>query len=613
MKIHRFRPFLLALFLILSLAAGCTRPAAPQAPGLSSEAESAPDLLSGSPDEDGSKTPETAKAVQARFDEFTDRIFCDLLKDDPLSLHFILQNPEAFGIETQAIAFPEISAEALEENAREDEALQAELDTFDPALLTSDQLFTWKLLQDALETEALARGMELYYQPLSPLIGEQAQLPTLLAEYAFYGRDDIEDYLTLLSCIDGYYEQLAEYERERAAAGLTLSDAAIDRILQSCRDYLIRPENSFLVETFAERLEDVEGLTEEEKEEYKERHLTILKEHFIPAYTNLSAALEELKGSGQADGGLCTYERGKEYYAYLVASLTGTDSSVPQLRQRIEKQIGADMGQIGLLLQENPRLSLSMSASSIELTDPEEILLHLQKEIEHDFPPLSDTSFEIKYVPKALESSLSPAFFLVPPLDYEGPGVIYINGDSGQEANLYTMLAHEGYPGHLYQSVYFNRKNSCPLHRLLTCGGYNEGWGLYCELYSYSFDNGLEDDMKRLMACSESSTYGLYALMDIRVNYDGWDEAKLSGFLDTFYGITDPEVVREIFLSLTDNPGNYLKYYTGYLEILTMRTAAEEALGERFDIKRFHQFILDMEGAPFRVIKPYFQTWLLTY
>ena len=119
--------------------------------------------------------------------------------------------------------------------------------------------------------------------------------------------------------------------------------------------------------------------------------------------------------------------------------------------------------------------------------------------------------------------------------------------------------------------------------------------------------------MKRLMACSESSTYGLYALMDIRVNYDGWDEAKLSGFLDTFYGITDPEVVREIFLSLTDNPGNYLKYYTGYLEILTMRTAAEEALGERFDIKRFHQFILDMEGAPFRVIKPYFQTWLLTY
>lgn len=99
-------------------------------------------------------------------------------------------------------------------------------------------------------------------------------------------------------------------------------------ILKSCKSYLIRPENSLLTETFASRLNAVEGLSDAEKASYKAKHLTILKEHFIPAYTNLSKALESLKGSHPETGGLSTYEHGREYYAYLAAALTGTDSSV---------------------------------------------------------------------------------------------------------------------------------------------------------------------------------------------------------------------------------------------------------------------------------------------
>lgn len=552
-------------------------------------------------------------ATQARFDDFTERTFRQLLEGDSLSTHFILQHPETYGLSCEEMKFPEISVEILKEQAAENEALKEELSSFDPALLTSDQLFTCKLLTDALETEELARGLELYYQPLSPLIGTQAQLPTLLAEYAFYDRSDVDDYLELLSQIDVYYAQLADYEKERAAAGLTPSDATLDRTLQSCKDYLIRPENSLLTETFAARLEDVPELTKEEKEAYQAQHLEILKEHFIPAYTSLSAALEELKGTGGPDGGLCTYENGREYYSYLVASATGTDSSVPELRQRIEKRLGRDIAEMGAMLEKHPELERQMTDSAITLSEPAEILTHLQQQIVRDFPPLSDTSFEIKHVPKALEASLSPAFFLVPPLDYEGSNVIYINDEASREQNLYTMLAHEGYPGHLYQSVYFNRNTRCPLHRLLACEGYSEGWGLYCELYSYSFDNGLSEPVQKLMEKNSASTYGLYALLDIHVNYDGWTKEQVSSFLSDLYGIKDPDVIQEIYLSLIDNPANYLKYYTGYLEITDMREMAIETLGNQYSPRSFHQFILDMDGAPFRIIKPYFQTWLLTY
>lgn len=616
MKAQKTCLYYLLLLMATLMLCGCAR----YTPPAESYQASQPQIEQQGSDQTGrkgdgnSETGREAASVQAEFDVFTDRIFRETVGSDPLNLHFMLKEPENYGIEAPEIKFQTISKTELELDSDDNAALLQELRAFEPALLTSDQLFTYRMLEDVLETGLQSNGLELFTQPLSPLIGTQAQLPVLMAEYTFYDKGDIDCYLELLSQIDVYYGQLADFEKEKAGAGLAPSDVTIDRMLSSCRDYMIRPENSFLTETFGSRLDEVAGLTNEEKAAYKSRHLQILKEHFIPAYTNLSKALEELKGQGKNNNGLCYYENGKEYYEYLVSALTGTGSSVPELKSRIEKQFGSDMAETASLLQNNPGLYDEIESFSFSLTDPVEILEHLREQSRKDFPELQDSSYEVKHVPKALESSLSPAFFLVPPLDSDTTNVIYINDKSREEGDdLYSVLAHEGYPGHLYQSVYFNRKQSCPLRHVLSCGGYDEGWGLYCELYCYSFDNGLSPDLQKLLARSQASIYALYALLDIHIHYDGWDLDKISGFLNMYYGISDPEVCEEMFNSIIDNPGNYLKYYTGYLEISTLRDTAQSTLGDRYSAKAFHKFILDMEGASFRVIEPYFQSWLLTY
>ncbi len=611
MKTHRNRIFYFLIVMIAAVFCGCSRYTPPSESYQAGEYRALDGLSAEKPDApDKGGVPGDTQDVRERFDAFTSRIFCESLAEDPMSLHFTLQNPESFGIAAQDMHFPSISHELLLEDAKENEALLQELLSFDPALLTSSQLYTWQNLKDTLETEALSKGLELLYQPLSPVIGVQAQLPVLLAEYEFSDKQDVDDYLALLAQIDTYYAQLADYEKERAAAGLTPCDDAIDRILISCRDYLASPESSFMAETFESRLNEVPDLTDAERDAYKQANLKALQEHFVPAYTNLSAALEALKGTGTGEQGLCHFENGKAYYEYLVASLTGTGSTAPELRQRIEKELGSNMAQIGLLMKNHPELRDSLTDFRFPVTDPVEILNHLREQIKEDFPELDDSGFEVKHVPKALETSLSPAFFLIPPLDSNDTNVIYINDLLSGDDDLYTTLAHEGYPGHLYQSVYFNRRNPCPLQRLLVCDGYSEGWGLYCELYAYSFDNGNPEPLKQVVAQSAASIYGLYALLDIRINYDGWDLDQTTVFLKTYYGIEDADVIAEIYHSLTDNPVNYLKYYTGFLEIRTLRDEAAKALGERFDVKAFHQFILDMEGAPFRVIRPRFQTWL---
>lgn len=615
------------ILLLLLLLCGC---ASPHSRG---ETGGAPQTQTGQGSENGMANPddtsaqgstdaadagssyadETREEAQARFDAMTDRIFKEELSSDLLSLHFALRQPEMFGISCEDIRFPELSEESLKEGEEENRQLQEELNSFDPELLTQDQLLTLRMLEDQLDTEALCDGLELYYQPLSPMTGTQADLPVLLSEYQFYDKEDVEDYLVLLSDIDRYYGQLADYEKRRAEAGLGLSDATIDRIVESCKDHLIRPENNFLTETFSTRLDAISALTPEEKSAYERRHLAILKEHFIPAYTKLCEALEALKGQGSNDMGLCYFPEGKRYYEYLAASLTGSGSSVSELKSRISRQMGSDVSSMSVLLQKEPALQEQIENASFTPQEPQAILEHLREEITADFPALENTDFQIKYVPEPLEQTLSPAFYLVPPLDAENSNVIYINRGTDSAQSLYTTLAHEGYPGHLYQSVYFNRNNACPLRRLLQCGGYVEGWGMYSELYSYQFDNGLSDGLKQLLRYNDSSTYALYALLDIHINYDGWDLEKTASFLSEYFGIQDSQVAEEVYQTMIDCPGNYLKYYTGYLEIQTMQNTARKQLGSSFDIKAFHQFVMEMDGASFRVITPYFNAWLLSY
>lgn len=558
-------------------------------------------------------SPEALKA-QAEFDEFTNEIFKAELSESALDLHFLLRSPEKYGIEAAPGVLSEVSEAAFKNSTAEVKSTKEKLESFDTALLTESQVFTYNMFMDYLETEMLSDGLELYTQVLSPVIGTQAQLPILLAEYSFLNKEDVENYLSLLTYMDTYYKQLADYEKVRADAGLGASDATLDRIIQSCKDYMIRPESSFLTETFQSKLEDMPELSEEEKNEYKARHVTILKEHFIPAYEQLSASLETLKGKGVNENGLYYFKDGKRYYEYLVAAKTGSTSSVPELKKRIGKQMGEALAELTLLEQNHPDLFSQASSYSFSKSDPEDILRILKEESLEDFPELEESFFTVKQVPKALESSLSPAFFLVPPIDAYNEATIYINGLSKQtDVNLYTTLAHEGYPGHLYQSLYFSQRQSCPLRRIIGCNGYSEGWGTYAEFYSYSFDNGISQELQQFLSCNAACTLGLYALLDIHIHYDGWDLAKTGEFLKDYYGIQDPEVIKEVFQSLIDNPGNYLTYYAGYLEIMEMRDKAETTLGNKFSLKEFHKFILDMETASFRVIEPYFEKWLLTY
>lgn len=549
-------------------------------------------------------------SAQSDFEAFCSELFKkEMESSSTLDLHYTLLHPETYGIDAGEPTLGTYKLSELIKNHRDLHELKKQLSGFDPDTLSRDQQVLYDSLAEMVNTALLAEGLELYEQPLAPTIGIQAQIPILLAEYSFHSVRDVEDYLTLLSQLDSYYGDILHFEEQKADAGLGPSDASIDRIIDSCSSYLIDPEDNFLTGTFEIRLNSLGSivpLSDQQKEDFRSRHLDVIKTSFLPAYRHLIDGLSGLKGRGINEGGLCKFRDGRRYYEYLLRSGPGLSYNIEELKAALSDRMQKDLETISSLPKKTG------SDLSFRLADPQAILTDLQAQMSGDFPALSESSkkHEIRYVPEQLEDTLSPAFYLTAPLDDPAQNVIYINnGSTSTDDELYPTLAHEGFPGHLYQTVYFREHTKNPLAALLTCSGANEGWATYVEHLSYFYDNGLSKETSAYQAAMRSFSLCFHSLLDIGINYDGWSKAQAAVFIRTCFD-ADDTLVDELWQTMIDNPTNYLEYAGGYVEIMAIRDEAEKALGNRFFANEFHKFLLDLGPVPFPVTRKYFKLWL---
>lgn len=559
---------------------------------------------------------DSTSVAQMTFDDFCMSVFREELTEaDTLDLHYTLLHPQNYGITPGEISLGTYRLEDMMHDMEDVKALKQRLSAFDRAVLTAEQKVAYDALLETLNTTLMAEGLELYDQPLAPTIGIQAQLPILLAEYSFHSLQDIENYLTLLTQIDRYYEEILQFERQKADAGLGPSDATIDAIIASCESYLIDPENNFLTETFHSRMADMERalgttLTANQKSDLTARHIAAIQDYFIPAYESLIQGLTSLKGRGINDGGLAGFQSGKSYYEYLLKSGPGLSYSVPELKSALNARMQNDLEAMNDLYLQYPDLSELVMSSTFVLTDPMQILEDLKQQMSADFPVLPDCNYEINYVPSHLEDSLSPAFYLTAPLDNIDHNIIYINnGYPDSTSGLYTTLAHEGFPGHLYQTVYNRTHSSTPLLSILSCSGANEGWATYVENYACTLDNGLPEGVGEYRALVRSFSLCVHGMLDIGINYDGWTKEQAATFITSCFQVDD-ETIDQLWQTMIDTPTNYLEYCGGYLEIMEMREQAELVLGEKFSLLEFHTFLLEIGPVPFSVIRSHFETWL---
>ena len=547
----------------------------------------------------------------SQFRSFTREVFQKEVSGSMLTLHYSLADPEKKNIARPAPTLGTVSYDNTASIHQCQEYLKKLL-SFSYSDLSRENRLTSDMLLLYFHTSEASLQNGFPEEILSPSLGIQAQLPVLLAEYAFYKEQDISDYLNILVSIEPYFESILQYEQERAHQGYFMSDTTLDRILEQCREFVKDPENNYMLDVFSQKLKEYGKFTDSEQNELMKRHKEILLNKVIPAYEKLIIDLNALRGSGKNPMGLTYYKKGQKHYEYLLQAETGCYDSVKKIQQRLYEQLADDTARIQMMLKEQPSLLQKMNkGTDLDTFQPAKALQILQKKSERDFPALPETvSPDIRYVHKSMEAYSSPAFYLTPPLDTGSPNVIYIN-PSSQTSNLelFTTLSHEGFPGHLYQTVYFGSCDPDDIRYLITSSGYVEGWATYVESYGYQYaadylDDPAASDLTALAWMNRSINLCIYSLMDIGIHYHGWTPDAAASFLKNF-GISDTSVVQEIYQYIVETPGNYLKYYLGYLNFLDLRQKWQDTLGEHFDLKKFHQKILETGPVSFPVLQKY--------
>lgn len=545
---------------------------------------------------------QSSEIQNKKFRKFTETLFCQEVASNTVSLHYTLKDPGQYGIQDSLVTFGYFNTDKGTRKIST-ENTQAALKRFSYRKLSRENRLTYDVLDYYLELSKKESDYLLYEEPMGTVSGVQTQIPVLLSEYQFQSKEDVDAYLELMKTTPDYFNSLIAFEQEKAQKGLFMASYTADTVIEQCQAFIDMGDSNYLISTFVDRIQKLTDLSESEKSDYIQKNAYMLQTYVLPAYQQLIKTVVELKDSSKNEEGLCYLPNGKEYYELTVQASTGSARTVPQLQKLTKNQMKDDLAAmkavIGLTAEQ------AKETAVMESTDPKEILNSLSLDIQKTFPKLPQTSVEVKYVPKAMEAHLSPAFYMIPALDDTEENVIYVNqAQMGNKLTLYTTLAHEGYPGHLYQTVYYASTKPDPLRSIFNFGGYVEGWATYAEMGSYYLADSLTREQAVLLQKNSSILLALYALADMGIHYDGWNRMDTVKFFKE-YGVGSAEIVNQIYDLIIGSPGNYLKYYIGYVEFLELKKKWVEKKGEDFSQKEFHKAVLDVGPAPFELVEKY--------
>lgn len=554
-------------------------------------------------------TKEQKDTNTSDFYKLTSSYFKESVNCDTLTLNYSLSNPAKYEISPLAPTLGTYSIEEIQNALVKNNNYLNKLLEISPTSLSKEDYLTYEVLKDYLELQKLYENYPYYNECIRPSSGIQAQLPILLAEYNFYTEEDIKTYLKLLPCVEKYFDSIITFQQEKSERGLFMSDYLVDQVVAQCESFISNPDSNLLIEYFNKRMDTYPSLSKKKCEAYKLDNETLIKQHVIPAYQKLIDCLNSLKGTGTNPDGLFYFPNGAEYYSLLARQSTGSGHSVKEMAILLDETINTCFAKATFLATSDSSLiNKYINFSAFPLTEPTEILSALKEAVKKDFPVLPDVDCSVKYVDDSLSEFLNPAMFLVPAIDSYEDNHIYINGKDAETLSyIYTTVAHEGYPGHLYQCVYYRNQKPNPVRHVMNFLGYDEGWASYVELSSYEY-SGIDKNLAEFLATNSLAILCIYARADIGVHYEGWTLDKTKKFLSNY--MNDVDTQENIYHTLLNDPGAYLPYAIGCLEFLSLKDTARKKLDDAFDLKAFHTFLLETGPCQFYVLEEHLQHWI---
>lgn len=561
-----------------------------------------------------SDTEPTKTDAQIQFDKYCDDLFVEELQDDALSAHFDISNPSDYGLEynEEDYTLGNVSDEDTKESFDELKQAKKDLEEFDRSALTSSQKQTYDTLESYFEIQLAYEGTTELQSIFAPQSGIVANLFTTLSEFTFYEKDDTDLYLGILKDTKRYMDECIEFTKKQAEDGYFMASDIAQQSIDECEKH-IKNDASVLVDEFESRIKSL-GLSDSEKKTVVDTNKKYFDEYYIPAVKSAKSALESLKKSGKNDEGLCGYgEIGKKYYEAIVKDKTSCDMTPDELNSYLTNSFT----KVGMSMMNVSQDDLSSFQDyNPDFKDADEVLEFLIENIEDDFPTPVTTSYIADYMSDSAKTDNVGAYYVQGRIDDTSVNIIKINPDFADQGmtQMYTTLSHEGYPGHLYQFTMSNANEDIPnIRKLLSFIGATEGWAQYASKCTLDYLDTTEG-IKTLIYANDILGYILYSMVDVGVNYNGWDYDDVKEYMGTALGSADDESItaaaKEAYDLARSNPGYFLPYTVGYLKMIDMRETAENELGSDFDAKEYHTFMMDLGITSIDVYEKALDMWI---
>ncbi|MGY0504437.1 DUF885 domain-containing protein [Luteimonas sp. e5] len=518
----------------------------------------------------------------------------------------------------------DLSAEAIAARHQANQQALTELDAIDRDALSAADKLNYDVMQWQLQRSIQRHRFGEHLQPVSHRGGPQT-LGQIAESLQFRELRDYQDWLARMRAVPTRLEQTTALMRQGMANGHVPPRVLMQRVpAQLALQVVDDPEQSQFYRPFQRMPESIPA-AQQQRLQAEARQL--IAESIVPAYRRFAAFFnDEYLPATRTGTAAAELPEGKAYYDFLAETFTTTDLDAEQIHQiglREVARIRAEMEKI----REEVGFQGDLAAFFEHLrTDPkffhdspEDLLqayLAISKRIDPEVVKIARTLPRMPYGVRPIPDNIAPdtttAYYQSPALDGSRAGFYYVNLYRPEVRPSWEMMAlslHEAVPGHHFQIARAQELGDLPKFRRI--GGftaYVEGWGLYAERLGY--DMGLYDDpYDRMGQLAYDMWRAVRLVVDTGLHAKGWSRQQAIDFFMANAPKTEADITNEIDRYI-GNPGQALAYKIGQLKISELRQRAEQALGERFDIRDFNDAVLETGAVPLQVLEAHIDAWI---
>jgi uncharacterized protein (DUF885 family) len=499
-----------------------------------------------------------------------------------------------------------------------------QLAAIDPAGLADQEKISRDLLLRQFTENQEAADFKEWEMPVNQLGGIQTTYPDLVSELSFTTAKDYDDWTARLHAIPKAFDQVTTNMSigmdDKRLPPKYLLEKVLDQVKQFAAQ---KPEDSPLALPLKKFPASIPA---PEQERIKAEMLGVIGKDVLPAYTRFARFLEvSYIPACRADPGISALPDGAKYYQFLIRRTTTTDLTADQIHQigldevkRDEAEMLAIAKKLGFADLPGFRASLN-SNSKLKAASGEALLAAykgyigpMEAKLPQLFGRLPKAKLEVVPVPGYLEKVMYPAYYYDGAPDGSRPGRLYVNEYKATDRNLYAIEAvayHEGIPGHHLQISIAQELQDLPAFRKYE--GYTafvEGWALYAEQLGKEagFYQDPLSDYGRLQA---DMWRAIRLVVDTGVHSQHWTRDQIVQYFHDHSAIEETTIQTEVDRYI-GWPGQALAYKIGQLKILELRDRAKNALGTRFDLRAFHDQVLDSGALPLDVLSDRIDAWI---